>query len=210
MTHPVAAAATAQVKLCPYNGEEQHIWFSLIEAQFAAARIKLQKLKFANDLASLPKQVLRDILDILHVCNESDDSFDCLKDALLGQFRNSKWQSYFELLPLPVEMQGLRPSVLMGKLKQHLPLGVSPDTDLFLAMFLIRLPPSMREAVGAGNHKMAAAMVRAADALWDARGGNDLMVAAATTQRNKSPDPNSGKQSNKRKGIACFKSRPLP
>jgi hypothetical protein len=48
----------------------------------------------------------------------------------------------------------------MGKLKQHLPPGVSPDTDLFFAMFLICLPPSMREAVGAGNHKKAAAVVR--------------------------------------------------
>jgi hypothetical protein len=90
------------------------------------------------------------------------------EDALLGQFGKSKWQSYFELLCLPVEMQGLKISVLMGKLKQHLPPGVSPDTELFLAMSLIRLPPSMREAVGAGIHKMAAAMVKGADALWDA------------------------------------------
>jgi hypothetical protein len=52
----------------------------------------------------------------------------------------------------------------MGKLK-HLPHGVSPDNDLFLSMFLIRLPSSMRVAVGAGNHKTAVAMVRAADAL---------------------------------------------
>jgi hypothetical protein len=52
-----------------------------------------------------------------------------------------------------MDMQGLKPSILMGKLKQHLPPGVSPDADLFLAMFLIRLLPSMREAVGTGNHK---------------------------------------------------------
>jgi hypothetical protein len=64
-----------------------------------------------------------------------------------------------------MEMQGLKPSALMGKLKQHLPPGVSPDTDLFPAMFLICLPPSMREAVGAGNHKTAAAIVKAGDAL---------------------------------------------
>jgi hypothetical protein len=64
---PVAALATAQVKLCPYNEEEPHIWFRLIEAQFAAAGIKSQKLKYANALASLPKQVLRDILDTLDV-----------------------------------------------------------------------------------------------------------------------------------------------
>jgi hypothetical protein len=123
------------------------------------AGIRSQKLKYANALANLPKQGLWDILDTLNVCNNFDDPFDCLKDALLGQFGKSKWQSYFELLPLPMEMQGLQPSILMGKLKQHLPPGVSPDMELFLTMFLICLLPSIREAVGAGNHKTAAAMM---------------------------------------------------
>jgi hypothetical protein len=95
-----------------------------------------------------------------------------MKNILLGHPGKSKWQSYFELLCLPMEMQGLKPSAIMGKLKQHLPPGISPDNDFFLSMFLIRLPPSMRETVGAGTHGMAAAMVKAADALWDARGGN--------------------------------------
>ncbi len=102
-----------------------------------------ERVKYTNALASLPKEVLRDILDTLDVCNDSDESFDCLKDALLGQFGKSKLKSYFALLRLPMEMQSLKPSILMGKLKQNLPPGVSPDTDLFLAMFLIRLPPSM-------------------------------------------------------------------
>ncbi len=86
LTSHVAAAATAQVKLCPYNEEEPHIWFHLIEAPFAAAEIKSQKLKYANALASLPKQVLRDILDTLDVCNDSAEPFDFLKNTLLGQF----------------------------------------------------------------------------------------------------------------------------
>ncbi len=119
-----------------------------------------------------------------------------------------RWQSYFELLRLPMEIQCLKPSVLMGKLKQHLPPGVSPDSNLFLAMFLIRLLPSMRETVGAGAHGTAAAMVKAADALWDARGGHDPMVAAASTQRSRSPTPSSGKRGVKRSGNACSKSRP--
>ncbi len=88
-----------------------------------------------------------------------------------------------------MEMHGLKPSILIEKLKQHLP---PPDTDLLLALFLIRLPPSMREAVGAGNHRMAAAMVKAADALWEARGGHDPTVAAAMNQRSRSPTPNNG------------------
>jgi hypothetical protein len=117
LTTPVAAAAITQVKRCPYDEEDPHIWFRLIEAQFAAAGIRSQKLKYANARASLPKQVLRDILDTLDICNESDEPFDYLKTTMLRKFGKRKWQSYFELLLLPMEMQGLKPSVLMGKLK---------------------------------------------------------------------------------------------
>jgi hypothetical protein len=67
---PVAAAATTQFKLCLYNEEELAIWFHLIKAQFAAVGIELQKLKYANALANLPKQVLRDILCTADACNE--------------------------------------------------------------------------------------------------------------------------------------------
>jgi hypothetical protein len=77
---------TAQVKLCPYDEEEPHIWFRLIKAQFAVAGIRSQKLEYPNALANLPKQVLWEILDTLDACNDSDDPFNCFKDALLGQF----------------------------------------------------------------------------------------------------------------------------
>ncbi len=208
LTSPVAAAATAQVKFCPYDEEEPHIWFRLIQTQFAAEGIKSKKLKYANALSSLPKQVLRDILDTLHVYNNSAEPFNFLQNTLLGQFGKSKWQSYFELLCLPMEMQGLKPSVLMGKLKQHNPPGVSPDNDLFLPMFFIHRPPSMRETVGAGTHGTAAAMVKAAVTLWDARGSHDPTVAAASTKRSRSPAPSSEKRGNKRSSNARPKSRP--
>jgi hypothetical protein len=91
----IAVAASTQVKLCPYDEEEPAIWFRLIEAQFAAAGTKSQMLRYAHALASLPKQVLRDILETVRVCNESDQCFDLLKDVLLGQFIKSKWQSCF-------------------------------------------------------------------------------------------------------------------
>jgi hypothetical protein len=97
-------------------------------------------------------------------------------------------------------MQGLKPSALIGKLKQNLPPGVSPNNDLFLAMFLICLPLSMRETAGAYK--------TAADALWDARGGHDPTVTAALTQRSRSPAPSSGKRGDKRGGNTCPKSRP--
>jgi hypothetical protein len=204
----VTAEATSQVKRCPYDEEEPAIWFRIIYLQFSATGIKSQKLRYANALASLPKQILQDILDTVNVCNESDQPFDLFKEVLLGQFRKSKWQSYFELLGLPMEMQGLEPSVLMETLKQHLPHGVCPDNNLFLEMFLIRLLPSMQEAVGAGNHKTAVAMVWAADALWDAGGNHDPMVAAATTKHSRSPAPAIGRKNDRKNGNVRSESRP--
>ncbi len=81
-----------------------------------------------------------------------------------------------------MEMQSLKLSILMEKLKQHLPTEVSPDTELFLTMFLICLLPTLRETVCAGIHETATAIVKATDALWDVRGGHDPTVAAVTTQ----------------------------
>ncbi len=55
---------------------------------------------------------------------------------------------------------------------------------------------------------MAAAIVRAADALWGASGGYDPMVAAAMTHCIRSLAPAGRKQCNKRASDARSKSRP--
>ncbi len=64
----------------------------------------------------------------------------------------------------------------------------------------------MREMVSTGNHKTAAAIVKAMDALWDARGDHNPMVAAAMTQCSRSPVPANGKKNDKRNSNACSKS----
>jgi hypothetical protein len=51
---------------------------------------------------------------------------------------------------------------------------------------------------------MAAAIVRAPDALWDIRGGHDPMVTATMTHHNRSPDP----AGRKRGSSTRSKSRP--
>jgi hypothetical protein len=134
-------AATTQVKLCQYDEEELAIWFRLMEVEFATAGIKSQKFHYANTLANLPKQILWDILDTVDLCNDSDQPFDDLKKVLLGQFCKNKWQSYFALLHLLSGMDDLKPSILMGKLKQLLPHGVSPDNDLFCLCFSLDYRP---------------------------------------------------------------------
>ncbi len=73
---PVAASAMTQLKRYPNDEEEPAIWFRLMKTQSAEAGIKSQKVKYANALAFLPKQVLHDILDTVYACNESDQPFD--------------------------------------------------------------------------------------------------------------------------------------
>jgi hypothetical protein len=90
LTSPVTAATTAQVKLCPYDEEESHIWFHLIEAQFAVADIKSQKLKYSNALASLPKQVPSEHFGYFGCLQRLCRAIQFLKNTLLGQFGKSK------------------------------------------------------------------------------------------------------------------------
>jgi lipase chaperone LimK len=66
------------------------IWFRLIKAKFTAAGIWSQKIKYANALTNLHKQVLRAISDTVNACNEPYHPCDDLKAALLGQFGKSK------------------------------------------------------------------------------------------------------------------------
>jgi hypothetical protein len=108
MTHPVAAAATTQVQLRPYFEEEPHMWFCLIEDQFIAAGIKLQKLKYTNAIASLPKQVLWDILDTLDVSDKSDDPFDCLKMLCLDSFERASGNPTLNYLASPWKCRASR------------------------------------------------------------------------------------------------------
>jgi hypothetical protein len=66
----------------------------------------------------------------------------------------------------------------------------------------------MGEAVGSGNHKTAATMVRAADALWDARSGHDPTAAAAMTHLDRSPAPAEGEGGDKRASTVHSKNCP--
>ncbi len=72
-------------------------------------------------------------------------------------------------------------------------------------MFLIRLPPSMREEVDSGDQKAVTAMVSVADALWDACGSHNSTVAATMTHRSRSPALAERKKNNKRGGSAHSK-----
>jgi hypothetical protein len=204
---PLTAAAMTQVKVCPYHEEEPTDYLvPPCRGSVRRSGYKIAKAQVCQCACHSAKTSPSGHSGHSQCLQWVSQPFDDLKVVLLGQFGTSKWQSYFELLRLPLDMQGLKPSILLGKLKQSLPHGVSPDNDLFLAMFLIWLPLSMQEAVGSRNYKTAQALVRAEDALWDAHGSHDPTIMATTTHRNKTPAPAWGKRGDKRARAASSKS----
>ncbi|MFN9905052.1 MAG: hypothetical protein ACK56F_02860, partial [bacterium] len=66
------------------------------------------------------------------------------------------------------ELGDRRPSAMMAEMLS-LRFETSAPDSLFLALFLRRLPPSIRDHLAAANHATAAEMATHADSLWDAR-----------------------------------------
>jgi hypothetical protein len=91
----VAAAVTCQVKLCP---KMRRNWPSGSASSRGSSPQQASNLKSSGTPMLWPaflSKSFRTFLDTVYVCNESDQPFDLLKEVLLGQFRKSKWQSYF-------------------------------------------------------------------------------------------------------------------
>jgi hypothetical protein len=207
LVQPIEAAATSQVKLSLCDEEDSHICFRLIEAQFTAAGIRSQRLKYANNLASLPKQVLWDILDTVDVCNDSDQPFDHLKEVLLRQFGKSKWQSYFDLLCLPMEMQGSSLALSWGN-SYSISLQASVWTQISFWQFFYT-PTVFHEGGGQRRKPQDGRSCCESSGRLVGRSRRPRPTVAATmTQRSQSPTQANMKKSDKRSVNNGSKSSP--
>ena len=55
----------------------------------------------------------------------------------------------------------------MNRLKSYLPYNAGVDNEIFMAMFLMRLPDSIREAVGSANHATVSDMCAHAENMYN-------------------------------------------
>jgi hypothetical protein len=115
-----------------------------------------------------------------------------MKEALLGSYGKTKWQMAYALLDHP-ELGDRRPSAMMAEMLS-LRFETSAPDSLFLALFLRRLPTSIRDDIAAANHTTAAEMATHADILWDARNSASVSTVAeslaAVSVRSASPRSN--------------------
>jgi hypothetical protein len=201
-----AAAVPAQVahvavKLPEFWVKDPKMWFSQAEAQFRRARVTAETTMYDYVLMKLPQDVVMSVRALVSAIEadpvKQEQSYTLMKEALLGSYGMTKWQMAYSLLDHP-DLGDRRPSAMMAEMLSLRFETTAPDS-LFLALFLRRLPASIRDHLAAANHTTATEMATHADILWDARSTatvsavTDSLAAvsvrsASPSRRAKSPD----------------------
>jgi hypothetical protein len=187
---PAAVAAVA-VKLPDFWVQDPDVWFYQAEATFRRARITASHTMYDHVVMRLPEAVSVSIRSLLlAVTPETANPYALIKERLTANFGKTRWQRAFELLDHP-DLGDRRPSRMMSDMLALLPAGSTADT-VFLALFLRRLPSSMRDHLVAADFATPEQMSTHADLLWDARSSNSVAAVgdesvAAFSGRSASP-----------------------
>ena len=195
-----APVAHVAVKLPDFWVKDPKMWFAQAEAQFRRARITQETTMFDYILMKLPEDVVMSVRALVSAIEadpvKQETSYTLMKEALMGSYGKTKWQMAYALLDHP-ELGDRRPSAMMAEMLA-LRYETSPPDSLFLALFLRRLPASIRDHLAAANHETAAAMSTHADILWDARNSasvsavseslSAVSVRSASPKNSRSPD----------------------
>jgi len=175
-----APVAHVAVKLPDFWVKDPKMWFSQAEAQFRRARVTAETTMYDYVLMKLPEDVVMSVRALVSAIEadpvKQEESYTLMKAALLGSYGKTKWQMAYALLDHP-ELGDRRPSAMMAEMLALRYEATAPDS-LFFALFLRRLPSSIRDHIAAANHTTAAEMATHADILWDAR--NSATVSAVS------------------------------
>ncbi len=94
LTSPVAAAATAQVKLCPYDEEEPHIGSASSRPSLQWQESNHKSSNMPMPLPACPSKSFGTYYVTLDVCNDSDEPFDFLTNT----FAQAVWKEQVAIL----------------------------------------------------------------------------------------------------------------
>jgi hypothetical protein len=218
-----APVAHVAVKLPDFWVKDPKMWFSQAEAQFRRARITAETTMYDYVLMKLPQDVVMSVRSLVSAIKadpvKQEASYTLMKEALLGSYGMTKWQMAYSLLDHP-DLCDRRPSAMMAEMLSLRFETTAPDS-LFLALFLRRLPASIRDHLATANHTTATEMATHADILWDARNTASVSAvsdslsavsvrSASPNRRAKSPDGHSRSPDRRRGGGRQPPRRPTP
>jgi hypothetical protein len=160
-------------------------WFQQAEAQFRVKSITRSTTKFDHVLARLPSDATVSIGDVIDkattAVNPSETPYEDLKARLLKAYMPGPYKMLDSLLDHPA-LGDRTPSKMMDEMLALLPTGEKPSM-LFNALFLRRLPATLRQVLATQKYEDPHTLAEAADHLYDS-GVHSTAAAAALLPHN--------------------------
>lgn len=164
------AIAAASLKIPAFFTDDPELWFVRIEAQFRTKAITQDETKFDYICGALDGTIAKDVKKALK--NPPDtNKYENLKTALLGVFGQTQAQKDAALL----NMEGLGDQTASAIWRRIESLNEDPAT-LLRAVFLDKLPTEVRSTLAVKTFESMADMVKAADAILEARRLNNQVA----------------------------------
>ena len=144
------------------------IYFQQIEVAFDQHKIASSIAKYRCLMLALPQEVVTPHRCFLQtITAATPDPYECLKTRLLQTYAPTDSVLLSQLLAA-VELGDRRPSDMMNTMLSQLPPD-EPAGKLFLALYLQRLPATMRERVAGKHFTDLQQLAEYADTLWEAQ-----------------------------------------
>ena len=134
-------------------------WFSILESQFAIARITQSQTKFHHVLSNIPMTILNQIPEVVI----TGQSYDQIKAATIALFDKSK-PEIFDALMAKNRVLCTKPSVFLVELRK-LATQLQVTDDFLKVKFITSLPPSIRPSIVSHESESLEAIAKIADTL---------------------------------------------
>lgn len=132
--------SVSMVKTQPFSKEQPHLWFLLLEAQFAARKITSERTMYNSTLSNLSTEVALQVESIIASPYE-EGKYNSLKEALQRAYSISSTEK-FQKLVSKEELGDQKPSHLLQRLRSYADKSVGDD--FIKKLWLNRLPNTTR------------------------------------------------------------------
>jgi hypothetical protein len=168
-----AAPSSAHLRLPDFWPDTPQAWFIFVESKFHVRGISSEADRFDLVVGSLPKESLRQVIDVL----ENPDAatpYTTLKGRLLSAHEPTTFQR-IEMLHKMEPLGGRKPSELMAHMLELCPRGQEKN-EFFLFLFLQRLPRELWVLLG-DDFAEPRDLAARADRLWAMHSHDHALIA---------------------------------
>lgn len=173
------------LKLPPFWTSCPIAWFVQTESQFKIKKITNESTKFDYVIASLPEEVIMNVLDIIQNQDEPN-KYSAIKSALINRHSDTDEKKLDKLLTeRDTELGDRRPSEFYRYLEVLAFNLKIVSKELVKKLWMRRLPPNLNISLVATGKDDITELITLADKIWDHTPKSNQFIASVST-----PSPN--------------------